>query len=75
MEIKNFDEALINFNKAIEINSKYIEAHENIANTYVLSKKYSLAIKNYEKLQKINNSKKTIVSLYLFKKLLIFCNI
>ena len=58
LEIKNFDEALINFNKAIEINSKYIEAHENIAHTYALSKKYSLAIKYYEKLKKINNSKK-----------------
>jgi predicted O-linked N-acetylglucosamine transferase (SPINDLY family) len=58
LEIKNFDEALINFSKAIEINYKYIEAHENIANTYTLSKKYSLAIKYYEKLKKINNSKK-----------------
>jgi len=58
LEIKNFDEALINFNKAIEINYKYVEAHENIANTYALRKKYSLAINYFEKLKKINNSKK-----------------
>ena len=46
-QIGNFDEAVRNFNKAIEINPNFADAYNNLALTLQKQKKYDQAIGEY----------------------------
>lgn len=45
----DFQRAVLEFKKAIEIKPNYADAYHNLANTYVEIKKYEEAVKNYQK--------------------------
>lgn len=49
------DEAIVNFNKSIELNNKYDNVYNNRGSTYLLLEKYDEAIKDFNKAIKLNN--------------------
>lgn len=49
MESGDFDQAVDNFNKAIQLNSAYPTAHFNLGLTFVKMKKFDAAIEEYKK--------------------------
>ena len=51
---KKFDEAIFNFNKAIDIQSNFHLAYNNLGNVLFIKKKFDEAINNYKKTIKIN---------------------
>ena len=51
---KKFDKAIISWQKAIDINPKYIEAFNGLGNAYIKLKKMEHAIQSFEKAIKIN---------------------
>ena len=51
---KKLDEAIVSWNKAININSSYIEAFNGLGNAFLKLEKIDYAIENFEKAVKIN---------------------
>lgn len=47
--LKRYDESILQWNKAIQLNSKYHFGYNNLGNVYFLQKKLTQALKNYEK--------------------------
>lgn len=50
----NYDEAILNFNKAIDINPYFDQAHNNLGNVLYTKGKYEKAIESYKKTIEIN---------------------
>ncbi|MCX6761936.1 MAG: tetratricopeptide repeat protein [Candidatus Moranbacteria bacterium] len=51
---KDYDQAILEFKKAIEINPRYADAYHNMANTYEALGKTNEAIANYQKALELN---------------------
>lgn len=53
---KKFDEAIISWKKAIDINPRYIEAFNGLGNAFLKLEKIDLAVENFEEAVKINSN-------------------
>ena len=54
MQKRQFDQAISDFNKALEINPSYAEAYDNRGGAYVAKGQYDLAILDFNKVLEVN---------------------
>tara|TARA_B100001564_G_scaffold354515_1_gene365240 strand:+ start:976 stop:2955 length:1980 start_codon:yes stop_codon:yes gene_type:complete len=55
-QLKNYDEAIIQWKKAIDLNPTYYFGYNNLGNVYVILDKLDIALQNYDKAIELNNS-------------------
>lgn len=59
-EMKDYSTAIMDFNKAIELDGKYLDAYWRRASAYYNLKNYSAALKDYKKVLELDSEQKKI---------------
>ena len=59
-ELENWDRAIETFNKALETNPKYFDAHYGLGESYCGKSQYAMAVKAFEQAQLIDSSKQRV---------------
>ena len=60
-EMKDYSTAIMDYNKAIELDGKYLDAYWNRASAYYNLKNYSAALKDYKKVLELDATKNQVL--------------
>ena len=60
-EMKDYSTAIMDYNKAIELDAKYLDAYWNRASAYYNLKNYSAALKDYKKVLELDATKNQVL--------------